>query len=299
MVKNIKQASEVSIDTRELPTTTLTNVKHKPRSRRYLEIRKRLVERSYEFLKNIKWLEKAIYFQHRHFPIPLFLYDYFFRLNITKVLFNFYGYHIWRVKYAEREGNQLEYWNSKESLYWHFWRQTDKDINIDEILKIPQIIACLEDSELIACELGFGLGKYYRQQWHNNKLKKYLAVDTNKYICEYNRRYYKKYKNLEIINLPAEDFINSNQKFDILISSGEVFAYIKPSLVDHIIQKLKEKGVKVVIILGEGTMDDDIVWPDGTIEYNFKKRLIESGFGDKQYFIQEHENKVLKYIVMC
>jgi hypothetical protein len=261
--------------------------------------RKRIFEKWYEFTKNITWLEKVIIFQHGLFPIPLPIYDYLFRFNITKVLFNFYGHHVWRVKYNAREGNHINYWNSEESLYWHFWRQSDKNQNISEILSIPQINAYLQNSELVACELGFGLGKYYRQHWSNNNLKEYLAVDTNKYICDYNKRYYKKHKNLRIINSSAEDFINSEQKFDILIASGEVFAYIGPKQVDNIIQKLKQKGVKVVIIIGEGCMTEDIVWQDGTIEYNFRDRLLEKGFNDKQFYYQEHDNKVLKYMVMC
>ena len=301
MSKNLSYLSKKnSIHVSRLsPTISLKRIKHHNLYKRFLTSRKILFARWYEFSKSIKWLEKAIIFQHRFFPIPLTLYDYIFRSNIVKVLFNFYGYHIWRIKYTKREGNHLNYWNSKESLYWHFWRQTDKNENIKEILEIPEINACLQNSELVACELGFGLGKHYRQEWSNNKLKEYLAVDTNKYICEYNKRYYKRNKNFKVINSSAEEFINSEQKFDILITSGEVFAYMEPKLVDHIIQKLKKKGVKFVIILNEGSMTEDILWPDGTYEYNFKKRLMESGFADKQFYYEEHESKVVKYIVMC
>ncbi|MDR3610366.1 MAG: hypothetical protein P4L27_07390 [Ignavibacteriaceae bacterium] len=166
-------------------------------------------------------------------------------------------------------------------------------------MKVPQITASLQNSKLIACELGFGLGKDYRQHWSINNLKEYLAVDTNNYICDYNKRYYKKHKNLKIINSSAEDFINSEQKFDILIASGEVFAYIEPEHVDDIFHKLKQRGVKIAIILGEGCMTEDIVWPDGTIEYNIKDRLIKNGFSDKQFYYQEHPSRVLKYLVMC
>jgi hypothetical protein len=267
--------------------------------KRLITSRKRIFHIWYDFTINITWLKKVIYFQHRFFPIPLFLYDYIFRSNITKVLFHFYGNHIWRYKYDVRERNHLGYWNSKDSLYWHFWRQADKNINIKDVLAIPQITVCLQNSGLIACELVFGLGKHYRQQWSNNQLKEYLAVDTNKFVCDYNRKYYKKIKNLRVINLSAEDFINSEQNFDILIASGQVFAYIEPKLVDYIIHKLKEKGVKYVIILGEGCMTEDILWGDGTYEYNFKKRLVESGFADKQFYYQEDDRKVLKYFVMC
>src|SRR5674476_496245 len=157
--------------------------KHPNLYKRLLASRKRIFERWYEFTKNITWLEKVIYFQHRYFPIPLFLYDYIFRFNV--------------------------------------------------------------------------------------------------------------------INSSAEEFINSEQKFDILITSGEVFAYFEPKLVDYIIQKLKQKGVKIVVIHNEGSMTEDILWPDGTYEYNFKRRLMESGFADKQFYYEEHESKVVKYIVMC
>jgi hypothetical protein len=167
-------------------------IKHPNLYKRLITSRKRIFHIWYEFTKNITWLKKVIYFQHRFFPIPLFLYDYIFRSNITKVLFHFYGYHIWAYKYGVREGNHLGYWNSKDSLYWHFWRQADKNINIKDVLAIPQITACLQNSELIACELGFGLGKLYRQQWCNNKLKEYLAVDTNQYVCDYNKNIIKR-----------------------------------------------------------------------------------------------------------
>lgn len=281
------------------PITALKRLMHLNLYMQYKMIRKRLFEKWYDFTKNISWLKNAIIFQHRFFPIPLRLYDYFFRFNITKVIFNFYGYHIWQIKYLARDGDHSNYWNSKDSLYWHFWRQSDKNEHIKGIIEIPQIRDCLQNSELVACELGFGIGKFYRQHWSNNKLKKYIAVDINKYICEYNKRYYKKRGNLTVVNSSAEEFINSDQTFDILIASGEVFAYIQPDQVDYIISKLKQKGVKIVIILSEGTMGNDIAWPDGTYEYNFKKRLMENGFADKQYYFQEHDNKVLKYIVMC
>jgi hypothetical protein len=302
MDKNLSNISDVNGNHNSRlspPTLELKEIKRPNLVIRLIASRKRIVGKYNEYTKNITWLKKVIYFQHRYFPIPLFLYDYIFRSNIIKVLFNFYGHHIWLYKYGAREGNHLGYWNSKDSLYWHFWRQTDKNIYIKDVLAIPQIFTCLQNSELIACELGFGLGKYYRQEWSNNKLKEYLAVDTNKYLCDYNKKYYKKNQNLRVINSSAEDFINSEQNFDILIASGEVFAYIEPKLVDHIIHKLKEKGVKYVIILGEGCMTEDIHWEDGTYEYNFKKRLVESGFADKQYYYQEHDSKVLKYIVMC
>jgi len=266
---------------------------------KYKAIRKRLFERWYKFSESLTWLEKIIVFQHKHFPLPLKLYDYLFRFNITKVLLNFYGYHVWRVKYNSRDGDHLNYWMSKESLYWHFWRQSDKNLNIKEILTIPEINACMQNNELVACEFGFGIGKYYRQNWSNNKLKEYLAIDINKYICDYNKKFYKKIKNFKVINSSAQDFIKSDQKFDILIASGEVFAYIEPQIVDYIFQELKGKGVKFVIILGEGCMTHDIVWPDGTLEYNFKKRLIENGYEDMRFYYQENENKILKYIVMC
>jgi hypothetical protein len=273
--------------------------KHPNLYKQLLNSRKRLAERWFEYTQNISWLKKVIFFQHRFFPIPLFLYDYIYRSNFIKIVFSFYGHHIWLFKYGVREGDHLGYWNSKDSLYWHFFRQTDKNSNIKDVLAIPQISASLQNSKLIACELGFGLGKLYRQQWCNNKLKEYLAVDTNKYVCDYNKKYYKKIKNLRVINSSAEDFINSEQNFDILIASGEVLAYIEPKLIDHIFQKLKEKGVKVVIILGEGCMTEDILLPDGRYRYNFKKRLVENGFADKQYYYEELDNKVLKYIVMC
>ena len=264
-----------------------------------IALRKRVQRKYDEYTKNMTWLKKVIYFQHRFFPIPLFLYDYIFRFHITKVLFNFYGHHIWLYKYGVREGNNLGYWNSKDSLYWHFWSQTEINENIKIILEIPEINACLQNSELVACELGFGLGKFYRQQWSNNKLKEYLAVDTNKYLCDYNKKYYKKNKNLRVINSSAEDFINSGQNFDILIASMGVFEYFEPKLVDHIFHKLKEKGVKYVIILSEGCMTEDLYCEDGTYDYNFKKRLVESGFADKQFYYQEDDRKVLKYFVMC
>ncbi|MDR3665231.1 MAG: hypothetical protein P4L35_00175 [Ignavibacteriaceae bacterium] len=262
-------------------------------------LRKRVVLKWDHFTKNITWIERGIDFQHKNFPIPLKIYDYIFRFNFIKVFFNFYGYHVWRAQYNKREGNHLSYWTSKESLYWHFWRQTDKNGDIQQILKIPGISAFLQNNSLIACEFGFGIGKHYRQHWNKNNLKEYIAMDVNKYICDYDKRFYRKDKNLRVINSSIEEFINGDQKFDILISSGEVFAYLQPSLVDCIFKRLREKGTEAVIILNEGCMTQDIVWEDGTIEYNFKKRLLENGYTNKNYYYQEHENKVLKYIVMC
>ena len=134
--------------------------KHPNLIKRLLTARKRIFIRWYKFTNNITWLKKVIFFQHRVFPIPLFLYDYLFRFHITKVLFNFYGHHIWLYKYGVREGNHLGYWNSKDSLYWHFWCQTDINENIKKILEIPEINACLQNSELVACELALVLENF-------------------------------------------------------------------------------------------------------------------------------------------
>jgi hypothetical protein len=265
----------------------------------YRAKRKKIFENWYNYTTRLGWLERVTVFQHKYFPMPLFLYDYFYRSNFMKVIFNYYGYHIWRYKYTTRGENHSDYWKSKESLYWHFWRQSDKNVFIKEIMKIPAVKECLQNREYVACELGFGLGKNYRNEWIHNNLKEYLAVDMNKYVCEYNEKYYSKVKNIKVINSSAEDFIKSDEKFEILIACGEVFAYIEPKSVDNIFQKLKEKGVKVVIILGEGCMTHDIVWPDGTREYNFKERLDKYGYAERNFYYDEHKSKVLKYLVVC
>jgi hypothetical protein len=115
-----------------------------------------------EFMINNEIVKLFIYKQHESFPMPLFLFDFLFRFRLLKYLFNFYGFHVWNSSYSRRDGDNISYWLSKESLYWHLWRQTDHDgKSITEIMISNGIKDYLSNKNLIALEVGFGIGKNY------------------------------------------------------------------------------------------------------------------------------------------
>ena len=252
------------------------------------------------FLSNSNFLRKLIYTQHRLLPMPLWAFDWIFRSGFRRRLFDFYGANVAKYSYLRREG-QLDYWLSKESLYWHFWRQTDTHAKtLREVASsLNTIVFKNEATSLTAVELGFGVGKDYAKFFKRLNFKKYIAVEPNAYLCDYAVKKFLFDKNLEIINALVGDFIEQRRSFDFLFCSGGVFMYLDQPNVNAFFQSLKGAGVKVIIILNEGTPGDDITRDDRTTMFNFKQRLITSGYSNARFIEKQKENGVYSYFVMC
>lgn len=266
-----------------------------------LKILKVVFRRCKSFLGNSNLVSKLIRVQHRLWPMPLAMFDVIFRSGLRRRLFDFYGANIAKYSYLRRGSDQLGYWLSRESLYWHFWRQTDTNDKIfDEILSLEPVKNLLSDEGgLTAVEIGFGLGKNYAKFLRQNNFKKYIAVEPNVYLCNYVAKRFLSDKNFEVVNASVADFTSQERGFDILVCSGGVFMYLDSQTVNRFFQSLMGAGVKTVIILNEGTTENDIYRDDGTTMYNFKKRLLASGYNNKDFIEKQKEDRVYSYFIMC
>ena len=258
-----------------------------------------ILGRCKSFLSNSGLVRSLVLFQHKLVPMPLVMFDWIFRSGFRRRIFDFYGSSIAKNFYNNRGSNQLNFWLSKESLYWHFWRQTDTDDRVlGEVLSLDQIKKKFETDALVVAELGFGMGKNYAKFLRPNNFKKYIAVEPNTYLCDYVSRKFESDKNLEVVNSSAIDFVNYKRKIDVLLCSGGVLMYLDKIAIDAVFCSLATSGANTLIILNEGTWTEDISREDGTTMYNFKKRLIELGF-EKTFIENQKAEGIYSYFVMC
>lgn len=243
-------------------------------------------------------LQRIIYWQHKHFPLPFSFFCWLFSSKWSGKLLNFYGSHCFN--YYQRQGQDL-YWLSRESLYWHFWRQTDMDRDLlKDVFLRPELSAFFYNSEYTCLEIGFGIGKSYKY-WlrDNNYLKKYTALELNRYACDYARKAFRE-ENFEIYNQSLDVFIQQEKReFNIVFAANGVLMYCSPDVIDAFCQYLGDCNVKVIIIWNEGSVGDDIVREDGTIMYGFEKRLAQAGVSGRVWKQpQEEQTQLLKYFIM-
>ncbi|HBB65187.1 MAG TPA: hypothetical protein DCZ84_00920 [Candidatus Vogelbacteria bacterium] len=263
-----------------------------------------LVKKAFSWVDNYlcrsRFIQRVVLYQYRRAPLPLAVFDYLFRSALRRRLFNFYAFHIFHDSYTKRDGDQLGYWLSKESLYWHFWRQTDIDQTaLDEVVSLAPVHQSLHNKELIAVEIGFGIGKGYASRLKDNTLKKYIAVEPNAYLCTHMQKKFKSEQNFEVVCATADEFIAQDRGgVDILLCANGVFMYMDPDSVDAFFQSLCAKGVQFILILNEGTPSADIHREDGTVMYNFKERLLASGYADKHFIEKRRPDGLYRYFLM-
>lgn len=253
------------------------------------------------FLKIYNWIDhflytnilirKIIHFQHKILPMPLIIFDFIFRKKTGRLLFNFYGRNVFGYSYLTRDKDNDKYWLSRDSLYWHFWRQSD--LNAKQLKEILSVVS-LQSTNVV--EVGFGLGRNYRLL--HNGVNSYTAVEPNKYLCEYVVKKIGSDKNFKIINQSTEKFISHNPKFDVLVATNGVFMYVDKEIVDKFFSSLKNMGVKIAIFLNEGSANKDVFREDGTVMYDFKSRLVKAGYGDKKFLQKVRNTGIYDYLVM-
>ena len=243
------------------------------------------------FLYTNALIEKIIHFQHKILPIPLNVFDFIFRTKTGRLLFNFYGRNVFGYSYLSRNKDNDKYWLSRDSLYWHFWRQSD--LNNKQLKEILSIVS-LQSTKVV--EIGFGLGRNYRLL--HNGVNSYTAVEPNKYLCDYAAKKFSGDKNFKIINQPIEKFLRNNHKFDVLVATNGVFMYVSKKIVDEFFLALPSAGVGITIFLNEGSANGDVFRDDNTVMYDFKSRLIKAGYDNKRFLQKVRDNGIYDYLVM-
>lgn len=245
---------------------------------------KKLYQKFDNFLCNNDLIRRVIYFQHQILPLPLPVFDFIFRSKTRRLLFNSYGSHIFRYSYLARKRDNYDYWISRDSLYWHFWRQSDT--NQEQLRKILSIVS-LQSLNIV--EIGFGIGRNYKIL-QKEKPRHYVAVEPNKHLCDYVA---KNFRNLEVVCQPLKDF--APREFDVLIATNGVFMYLDKKTVDHFFSSLK---IKVAIFLNEGSPNGDVLREDNTTMYDFKSRLMNAGYGNKRFLQKVRNTGIYDYLVM-
>jgi 16S rRNA A1518/A1519 N6-dimethyltransferase RsmA/KsgA/DIM1 with predicted DNA glycosylase/AP lyase activity len=123
--------------------------------------------------------------------------------------------------YLGRKDN-FTYWNSKESLYWHFLRQLDVPHDVLRTIEVEtELRSFLQGGEVDVVELGFGIGKTTEALIKSGlfKYRHLTALDTNRAICEY----VEKHRSFPSCNFVCEsvgELIKSKRNFDLLVVHG-------------------------------------------------------------------------------
>ncbi|TGL56185.1 class I SAM-dependent methyltransferase [Leptospira ognonensis] len=232
-------------------------------------------------------VKDLIYFQHHLFPLPLLFFDWLFSNPLRAKLLAPYGMHVFMSSYENRLDNFL-YWNSKESLYWHLYRQTDVNKNLISILQQNEnFSAFLQDPNLEIVELGIGIGKTTRFLTDNHLLtyKHLIGTDTNEFVCNYLNEN-NLIKNASVYQLNAEQIIERELKMDLLMAHGGVFMYLSEEIVTKIFRYLYKVGCKALFITQEGMSGKDHKREDNTTMYDFRNRLRAVGYSEGFEFME-------------
>ena len=221
-----------------------------------------------------KFVEFLVVMQHRVLPIPLSAWRKFYssRKVFNNNFLRYYGQLCFMSAYRSNKrlsgggDSNSDYWLSRESLYWHYWKITD----FNEGRMRDLIYSHKNVLEGNALELGFGLGKHYRF------IKKYSSF-TNYYATEINSYCVKE----SILEFPEVRFIENRiqgitretvDKFRIntIFSFGGVLFYLTPAEIDVLFSSFK--NVQNIVILDEGE-DEDHFREDNTVMYDFSSRI--------------------------
>lgn len=236
-------------------------------------------------------IKHAIAAQHRIAPMPLPLFDRLFRSKARRRLLGPYGQVCFSTAYNDfrlAQGNR-SYWLSKESLYWHFWRQTD---TTPEVLRsLFERIPALRDPALTAVELGFGIGKnrYFHPELF--PYRNFIGVEPNPYCVEVARK-----RMPDIKVLCTDNHTVKEMQPDVLLVFGGVLMYMEPAEIDSIFASLR--GLKALVILDEGA-DADWVRDDNTVMYDFLSRLKSNGYADRNFLIEkQHDRPINRLFAM-
>ena len=257
---------------------------------------KALYRRYSKFTLESQLLQRLIYWQHQNFPMSIGLFDRLFRIRLIRKGFNFYAHHVFMSAYDRRK-DTADYWLSQEALYWFFYSRYQTDFDpLDRAFQIPEVKAFLQDSSLTAVELGFGIGRNYRYLQKQIHLKQYIAVEINSFACKYAKTEYLE-ANFRVLNQSIEQFITESFPFEVLLVFGRVLMYLPQPVLDQLIASLPQRGVKKILILAEGSQGGDQHFPDGTVMYNFRRRLEAAGYSGS--FIQQADaNGILEMFVL-
>lgn len=244
-------------------------------------------------------IKQFIHWQHIYAPIPLPLFDRIFANPILSKVFRTYGHAVFMGCYLRRRDN-FTYWNSKESLYWHFLRQLDVPHDVLRIIEAEtELRDFLQGGEINVVEIGFGIGKTSEALIKSGlfKYRHLTALDTNRAICEYVRRH-RSFPSFSFILESIAELTNSKRSFDLLVVHGGGLMHLSPAELSDLFGSLITSGCKAVMVTQEGSADSDVFRDDGTAMYDFKSRLVVAEFSSSRFIEHIGDNGILKLFAM-
>jgi hypothetical protein len=236
-------------------------------------VARRLYTRNARYLEESRVFGKLVDLQHRFAPLPLAVFDRLFRVRPIARLLAPYGLHVFLSRYKKRLNNE-SYWLSRESLYWHLYRQNDvQDESLRGIAAEPRLRERMTNGELTFLEPGFGLGKQTRAMMAAGLLsfRTLYACDLNPHVRAYVKKRFG--PTFTLLDATIRDLSTTAPQFDVLLANGGVFMYTEAQELDQFFGTLKSRGCNTVIILQEGSPSGDVRRPDNTTIYDFKSRL--------------------------
>lgn len=231
------------------------------------------------WLHDSKLVRALVVAQHRAAPIPIRWYNNFYSNKWASVFFAWYGHHVFYSAYDARKSDD-EYWSSDESLYYYAVSQMQfRQSEIDRIFNSLQIEDHLGEGSVVV-DLGCGTLKDMRKLVSEKiiRSKNIHGIDRN-IILE-------KYFNI-IGGLPESihfhvgmmnELIKSLDHIDIVFVFGGTLQYLERHQAVEIFKLLAERGIKAVIIIGEGTDKADNIRVGGEWNYNLDRIAADAGY---------------------
>jgi SAM-dependent methyltransferase len=234
------------------------------------------------FLHKSKIVNRIVCTQHQYAPVPIGIYTRFFSNRLMSILFTWYGHHVYHFGYNKRKSDQ-EYWASDESLYYYGISQAQhREVEIQAILNRIDVSKFLQNKESVIVDLGCGTMKDIRKLIYDGVVlsNNVYGIDFNEVLTKYfdligglPKGVSLRFGNMqeELVKIPS---------IDVAFILGGTLEYMPRDDVTGVFSGLREKGVKVIIVIGEGTEKDDYKHETGVWIYNLKKIVADSGFGN-------------------
>ena len=233
-------------------------------------------------------LTNLIRYQHRVLPLPLSVWKLIYRKKrfATVPIVRFYGQECFLADYLDTsrldrgaQGN-INYWLSKKSLYWHYWKAPYTDIG--RIEDIGYTFPGIFSGNIL--ELGFGIGRYFPEIMNFSSEMNYYALEPNKYCIEETKKAYPQIKCIcSKANEIPDKFIENNNITKVFVFGG-VLAFLSLEEMKDLFEEFK--SCSLIIVLNEGG-DEDIIREDNTIVHDIPSRVSE--------IWEKPVNKILKH----
>jgi hypothetical protein len=248
-------------------------------------------------------LRRIVSWQHRHLPVPVSAYAWFFASPVRNILFGWYCNHVFHAGFDRRESNAA-YWASRESLYWYLGaaRHQVKRGSVDALFEIPPVAAVLRDSGISVLDVGCGVMKEEAYMVrHKGFLPRLLTgIDMNEHIGRYvlrDPRFETRFVLGDVTGLDIAEIAP-----DVIFMFGGVIEFLSYEHAKKLFADAVANGTRLIVILGEGTYNagDDAAGGDHETasfvhNHDVGRMLEELGAPQRDIHVRMGSNGALDY----